>query len=344
MLSFNRTGRQHAFTLVELLVVIAIIGILIALLLPAVQAAREAARRTQCTNKVRQWSLALANYESSTRKLPAGVVRDESLTGSAYWESKGFTWICLILQYTEESALFENIDFSLEALNYLPLLPADVEVSLTSCPSNTAAADKVGAGQPGTNYVVSYGSGETRTDSQAVLGTAYPGFSNGKTPDGSFYISSYLPLRKITDGLSKTAGVSECLIGRPLVSMQTKALDGSSGVFNYDLQMYKNTICPPVTNPEDSSQYVADRGRSWLLGTRNQYWGFTTFLPPNDSTSNVECMDESGQGLFAARSDHPGGVNVSAIDSSVRFVSDSIDPVVWKALGSIGEGEVASFE
>lgn len=311
-----------AFTLVELLVVIAIIGVLVALLLPAIQAAREAARRSQCINQAKQWTLALHNYESSLRKLPPGVIRDND-GGESAWKTLGYSWIAHILPYVEAANLNERIDFDLNVFNKKRLTPIDVQLDLARCPSDDVQ-EKDEEDEAGTNYVVSYGSGITLNgDGTQTYGSAYPASNNNPVPpDGPFYINSETRLARVADGTSNTVAVSECLIGRPLIN--------------------RNTGSPPFPCMASTGD-KKDRGESWMFGLRIQSWGFTTLLVPNDKSNPngpIECEQYSGRGVYAARSDHPGGVNVSMLDGSVRFVNDSVDPVPWLAVGSIDKGEV----
>lgn len=327
MRSGTTKNKCQAFTLVELLVVIAIIGILVALLLPAVQAAREAARRNQCVNKVKQLTLALHNYESAITKLPPAVVRDEF----GDWESKGYTWIAHVLPYSEEINIFDGIDFDfntgdegavagLTDEEKARMLPLSTILAVALCPSDDPSVEKTGVDEAGTNYVVCYGTGITEMSFGTRYGTAF----HEDNPDGPFYINSFKKFGKITDGLSKTAAVSECLIGRPLIKMSTEF-----------------PSCTPGTGPGTER----DRGRSWLIGRRIQSWGFTTLLSPNASLStsdseDLECMRYSTRGVFSARSMHPGGVNISMLDGSVRFISDNVDSESWQAIGSASKEEI----
>ena len=125
--------KRRAFTLVELLVVIAIIGILVALLLPAVQSAREAARQTSCKNNLRQVGLAMLNYESSQRRLPPGYKFVPSTTGNA----NGFSWASWLLPYLEEGNLHDQLDFDLPVYDASHEYARTQSISLLLCPSDS---------------------------------------------------------------------------------------------------------------------------------------------------------------------------------------------------------------
>jgi prepilin-type N-terminal cleavage/methylation domain-containing protein len=183
--------RRPAFTLVELLVVIAIIGILVGLLLPAVQAVRQAARRTACTNNLRQLALAIHNYASAQRHFPAGVVDDDDNhrrglhSGTVY-----------LLPYIEQDNLYQQYDFSQpwDASANLPV--AGVPISLFLCPENDSAVEQDGgiAGQP-SDYAFNKGD-------EAFLGRS-------RTTSGLFDINSKTRFRDIADGSSSTFLIGE---------------------------------------------------------------------------------------------------------------------------------------
>ncbi len=195
----NQIGRRvSAFTLVELLVVIAIIGILVALLLPAVNSAREAARRTQCINNIRQVGLAILNYESANRELPAADRRTDPPVKSL------FSWVTLILPYLEETAVHDTVDFTIpfyeqqgQGLNYHHIIfesflcPSDVQVGIVN--------DFYGARG---NYAANAGIGFVRMDEPFPDQTLL-------TKQGVFLVNKGTKLRRISDGASKTIGIAE---------------------------------------------------------------------------------------------------------------------------------------
>ncbi|NQT16590.1 MAG: DUF1559 domain-containing protein [Planctomycetes bacterium] len=303
--------QRRGFTLVELLVVIAIIGILIALLLPAVQAAREAARRSQCANNLKQIGLGMHNYNDTYRTLPVGCY-------SCCWG----TWKVAILPYIEQQPLADmyvdgpKCDDSVpNRYNHTPNLPVTGQKGLTAfyCPS-----DQPNAPIPNIqshNYSVNFGN--TGYSQQASLGgvifgrAPFRGVPSGSECQGGRGDYAF-NFATITDGLSNTLLAAEVIIGQ-----------------GRDL-----------------------RGFGWWSDASN----FTTYLMPNsplpdriytayycnDVRPNPPCAVSTGADptMFAARSRHPGGVQVTLCDGSARFVSETINLAVWRAVSTSQGGEV----
>jgi prepilin-type N-terminal cleavage/methylation domain-containing protein/prepilin-type processing-associated H-X9-DG protein len=332
-LSRRRTG----FTLVELLVVIAIIGILVALLLPAIQAAREAARRSQCQNNLRQISLGVHNYEGSYKKLPPSVAIDlaaiDPAANNVGWGVHGY-----ILPFLEETSLANLIDLN-KAWN-LQMAIHDLRIGVYSCPSDERASE---ARDTGTNtprlYATTYGFN---------MGTWFvydPATKQGG--DGAFYPNSYLKLSRFEDGTSKT-----------LMAAEVKA-------WTY----YTRNSQPPSTEIPDtlaeasacvaaaSSDYKNTGHTEWPDG-RVHHEGITATLPPNtvvpydgpDGRVDADYNSwQEGKGgtanqnptyaIITSRSYHPGGVNVAMMDGSGQLVNDNIDMLVWRAMATRAGGE-----
>ncbi len=317
--------RVRGFTLVELLVVIAIIGILIALLLPAVQAAREAARRSQCTNNLKQIGLAVHNYADTFKTFPPGVVRESGIVAS--WQSQLYSWTALILPFMEQSTVSDQIDWARPMgfsgpNNVNSDIAQNVWINGYLCPSDTREAGTTRYAP--TNYVGCLGSnfagGNTMANSYG---------STTRLNRGVFYIRSKEGFNTIKDGTSNTLLVSECIIAFPSIE-----------------RLASSAVMPCITGTDGlviASHRTRPRGKSWFNGTQNQNWSFSTLIPPNDKlTENHECEGWSNVGAFAARSYHPGGVNACMADGSCDFFSETIDYAMWQAFGTIGKGEVVT--
>ncbi len=365
---FNQRWRalKSGFTLVELLVVIAIIGILIALLLPAVQAAREAARRSQCTNNLKQLGLANHNYHDVHKTFPFG--KGGTGTGNAAGPciSTAPTNNCgrvsgfiPLLPYIEQKPMYDQIQAG-DGVNALPGGPVgwnrgwagwSVAPAALNCPSDPTPYGLVTTAQ--NNYAFSYGDG--------VVGL--PG--NTTWSRGLYAVFTTFSFADIRDGSSNTVMMSERLKGdRGLWNVAAGELESKLGT----------AIVPTVnTSPITCRSVVA--GQYWAAGTQvkvrfGTLWtdgqpervGFNTVLPPNspgcasDANPNADSGYSSNGLIIPPASRHPGGVNVLMADASVRFISETIDsgnlaaapPTgpsgaspygVWGALGSKAGGE-----
>lgn len=330
---------RRAFTLIELLVVIAIIGVLIALLLPAVQAAREAARRAQCTNNLKQIGIGLHNYEGSNGVLPPQHVMSGQGNTVTWWGSWGPG--PRILPFMEQGPVFNSINFELPYTNPVNHTVAGLTVSILLCPSeHNIRVAQHGFGLAG---VSSYG---------FCMGDWYVwgGFSSPQ--NRSAFTTNYSRRwAEFSDGSSQTLLASEAKTYQPYL----RDCGGLSLIKD------PNNVPPPNADPmavapeyAGGSCNLAGSGHSeWIDGHVHQT-GFTTAWPPNKKTpggANRVDADLSGVrelnggptfAAITARSYHPGGVNALFGDGSVRFVKDSIHGNTWRALGSIAGGEVVS--
>ena len=323
----NPSRRTRGFTLIELLVVIAIIAVLIALLLPAVQQAREAARRSQCKNNLKQLGLALHNYEATFTTLPPGSLANP-LVFSAH---------ARLLPYMDQANLQSLLDFSVPPLTVTAgydavattqnISAAKKAIPVMLCPSDN---DRVpGSEYGGISYPACYGSAQTGNEDGLDGNFAKP----RDVANGVIVSRQCTRFRDITDGLSGTVVLGEQLLG-------DGAADGTTPPTNSDyrrriLILSGNTVTTP-TNCAAGTTWSGTRGEKWIWHGRtlyNHYYGPNAKYP--------DCYNaSSGYFLTSARSAHVGGVQVAICDGSVRFVSDSIDIGIWRSISTRAGGEV----
>jgi prepilin-type N-terminal cleavage/methylation domain-containing protein/prepilin-type processing-associated H-X9-DG protein len=314
--------QRRAFTLVELLVVIAVIGVLISLLLPAVQAARGSARRAMCSNNLRQIGIALNAFDADHKAFPAG-------RGAP--APRIFSPQAHLLMYLEDQAIYSLINFDEAPAGYTAPpsivydgstnLPAASQRAVTLlCPDDDPSGRVPGSDYAGTNYVGNAGKGAAG----GLLATA----------DGVFMLGTQISTKDITDGVSQTAAFSERTLGEG----NTLPANASGRLERVMREIPGATI--PTTSACDASQsgvWNHERGAKWIVGN----YGNTLYnhaLPPNAPTP--DCLNATQQrGFMAARSAHNGGVNLAMCDASVRFVSNAIALDVWQAIATRGASE-----
>lgn len=322
----RRAPGARGFTLIELLVVIAIIAILIALLLPAVQQAREAARRTQCKNNLKQLSLALHNYQSSHRVFPPGGL------GFPYvWSAHA-----QLLPYVDQGNLDNLLNYDvppLNAFNFGSFDNAEVQknddaaktrIPLLVCPSDKDAVP--GSIYGGISYPACAGSGLNGS------GTADDGSVNNA--DGVIFSKSKISFRDLTDGSSNTIAFGEQLLG----DGQNSA-PGGTDYRHRIVELPDGTqTTPSACDPASAPVWSGQRGSKWVNGhfadtMYNHWYGPNADLP--------DCHNgHHNFALVSARSNHPGGVQVGLADGSCRFISEAIDIDTWRALATRSGGEV----
>jgi prepilin-type processing-associated H-X9-DG protein len=337
-------SRPRAFTLLKLLVVIAIIAVLISLLLPAVQSAREAARRIQCTNNLKQIGLALQNYEAAAGAFPMSMAMNGA--GNSTTFLTGWSAQARILPYLEGHSLYSaaNLSISKEEPDNATVIALNVSTFI--CPSEVKPQPSLH--DYGTSGIINYGVSQ---GDWFVWG----GFG-GPRNRSAFGANRSRRLAEFRDGLGQT-----------LLAAEVKAYQAASNCRHSPLPSINDPVRIP--GPDANPYSVAPEYDDGSCVTQNQSefhteWsdgnvhaaGFTTAWPPNKvilGRSAYKGLDldlngrneEDGGPTFAAinsRSYHPGGVNALLGDGSVRFIRSTIDGQAWRALGTVAGGEVVS--
>ena len=308
---------NSGFTLVELLVVIAIIGILIALLLPAVQAAREAARRMQCSNNLKQIGVGLHNYHSSHDSLPQGSPYTYPRSTS------GGTWCVLILPFIEQQGIFDQLDLSKRLLDYPNVAVAQQPIASFACPSDPDASNPVFEDRDcGSSFTV---------NPPKAMGLWYPG-SVGPTSDGfCYYCTSPKGVPADPD--------SYCCQGWFYGTISPPG--NSVGMFH---RYPKGVRFQEVTDGLSSTIMVGETipGQCVYISAYapKQPVASTQIPINNPPTAGAPYQHEHNCGF---KSLHPGGANFLAGDGSVHFFSQEIDYRLFNALGTKAGGEVAGM-
>ncbi len=335
---------RHALTLIELLVVIAVIALLLALLLPAVQSVREAARRMHCASNLKQIGLALQNYHAAHSVFPFGCeVPPGPPTYAAYSAHS------MLLSFLDESAVYNLLNFQRPALFYAAppqsmanTTAQNMRLDVFFCPSETRpfrfnfpTGHPFRGIEPGpNNYVASMGSGLHPVVDPAAAAT----------PNGLFFNSSSVRVRDVLDGVSHTAAFSETITGtggdpqtQP-VDLKRDTQQSSTGWAAVSPDQFRQE-CSQYTPSDIIGTRTLERGNTWLEGSpfRTLYNHVAT---PNPA--HPDCGLENDiwlGGIFAARSLHRGGVNLLFADGSVRFVGNSVDMSVWRSWGTSSGSE-----
>ena len=345
--------RSRGFTLIELLVVIAIIGVLVALLLPAVQSAREAARRINCVSNLKQIGLAMHNYHDAVGCFPPGRLR-----GFIDYNGRCFSAYAQLLPYFDQTPLYNAINFNLNPENNPSSTAAgeagaqqenttaiNTQINMLQCPSDPGPPGGTCLGGKATHTY------PLNTGTTFAVSTRNP---FGMPVTGVFYENSAVGVQGITDGSSQTAAVSETIRS----TMPGGVWDGVSPTDGMVLTKGNNndSAGPPLLNyPANCSGsgliLLPTRGCMCLFGAPGHSM-YDHIRPPNDP--GVDCRGGLPQSNrlntwwdqlthnITARSHHPGGVNTLYCDGSVRFSKSSINIYIWQALGSRNLGEVIS--
>ena len=346
-----KTSYRSGFTLIELLVTLGIIGILVSLLLPAVQSARESSRRVQCQNQLHQIALAVCSYVSTASYFPPGQINE-------YQNAGGFSdGVQYIVQYSMFTRILPELELSsiYNQINYDVGIayasdPTKCEavggrandtlmathMSLFVCPSDGFNGSNEWTGS--TNYRANFGSAVYIQASNQNIGG----------PCGSLVTAyrSQTSLQSVRDGFSSTAIISEKLIGTSnatvfLPRRHIGLIDDSRMGYPYTDE---DRIALCGSSKMLNGGFHPYNGLGWMIG--NIYHGaYNHVLEPNATIPDcsIDCC-ANPIGIISARSNHPGGVNVSMADGSVRFVKNSISRQVWQAIGTKAGGETISDE
>ena len=300
---------RKAFTLVELLVVIAIIGILIGMLLPAVQQVREAARRTQCANQMRQLALGCFNYESSRMHFPAGMLSRQPYDNE--FTAPGFGWGAIILPQLEQDSVFQGLsqissNFTNPTFSSGDIDFSDTVLSVFLCPSDTMGdlnTVRRGGTFAKSNYVGIWGdtsSGVNQNYSDDRIASKF------KT-SGIFYVNSKTSIGEISDGTTNTFLLGE--------------RDGN-----------------PITGT------IRTRGAALWIGDNVEFLNSTCGPTTSNGARTLNAVSNARNPSFVSLGSlHTGGANFARADGSVAFIEDTIEPRIYEAGGTRSGGEVASL-
>ncbi|WP_233198785.1 MULTISPECIES: DUF1559 domain-containing protein [Pirellulaceae] len=325
---------------------IAIIGVLIALLLPAVQQAREAARRSQCVNNLKQLALAMHNFHDTNNIFPHCFYTKNPGNTNTWEQWHRFSASYKILPFIEQENLYNQ--FNLDGTwGYNRDNPMNVRLEAFLCPSSPPATDAAGIswGGPGSNYGWCSGSSPYTAHSCDRSGC-----------NGMITTKVETKMADATDGLSNTVFVSEFLSG-----------DGKDGTPRYPFDiLYTGDDTPfnnivnkdfPTQAEIDAIGQTVEGGASGERSNNGTLWGWyshgqsllNTAVPPNwkyPSAGGNCCpggAHDWGRGFIGARSMHPGGVNAGLGDGSVRFVPETVDLLTWQRMGNARDGQVVTL-
>jgi prepilin-type N-terminal cleavage/methylation domain-containing protein len=333
---------RRGFTLIELLVVIAIIAVLIALLLPAIQQAREAARRTQCANNLKQIGLALQNYMDNFGALPPSATAYQPTPTTGLWMA--WSMHGRLMPYLDRASQFDTINYAMGGATVQNATARLVLGGVFVCPSDPFSSNKrVVEGYDNVNYVANRGDWYV-----------WGGYTQAQRPNAPFFPNSSIRTRDLLDGTSKTILFSEVKARQHYLRFCNSTL----------YQPVNSTPIPgPDADPATIPGYTScspgewkDTGHSEWHNGEVHHTGFTFAWTPNrrtggtfasiiypdldmqgyreQETANAPATTPGAFAAITARSFHPGGVHATSADGSVRFIQDAIDGRIWRAFGT----------
>ena len=311
------TSRKRAFTLIELLVVIAVIGILIALLLPAVQQVREAARRVQCANQLKQLVLGTLNYESAARKFPPGFTYPYNTM-----------WSAMILPYIEQQNLYNQIDLEGYWTASLTTHPANLEalgvvLDIFQCPSAGVVPSQYDASMEADRVSSCYlacASGLLDREAGDLPWCGMNGYQGFRESDGVFFLNSSTRTRDIVDGTSNTF-----LLGESVPDQDFLDIDAGG-----NLQKVDHWII--------GSREMSDYGTGLSIGSNEVSECLGSSAVPMNALEDPDESIDAKELCFGSK--HILGINMGYADGHIKFLSSSIEPAIYSSLGTRSGGEV----
>lgn len=329
--------KHRGVTLVELLVVVAVIGLLIALVLPAVQSAREAARRTQCSSNLRQIGIALSSYSGREGTFPTALAAPADLQSSLVRSPQDFSPFARLLPDLEQSVAFNEMNFACAQGQGTPSPENQTVASQTFmlflCPSD-------GSAQPGPRGAMNY---------RANMGSHPASFVPAESA-GAFSLHAWVRPAEFRDGLSNTAMVSERLRGDHTATRFDPRRDSWFSGYSGESLTADMAVTRCAAVPSGVPDHWSEGGDTWMLWNYNN----TTYnhvASPNARGADCAAADShygglgvADSGVFSARSMHASGVNILTADGAVRTVSGDVAVRIWRALGTRAGGDFASAE